>query len=81
MATDLTQALSQLIEKANEYHMKLCTGFIDYEKAFDSEDRSDLFLPIKEISEECVCPNPTQMLQRESTWMMRTSNPSILAEV
>ena len=47
--TDHLQALSQLIEKANEYQIKLCVGFIDYEKAFDSVEHSDLFLALRKI--------------------------------
>ena len=47
--TDHLQALGQLIEKANEYQLKLCVGFIDYEKAFDSVEHQDLFLALRKI--------------------------------
>ena len=30
--TDHLHALNQAIEKANEYNLKLCVGYIDYEK-------------------------------------------------
>jgi hypothetical protein len=47
--TDHLQALNQLIEKANEYQLKLCIGYIDYEKAFDSVEHSDLFAALRKI--------------------------------
>ena len=38
------------MEKANEYQLKLCVGYIDYEKAFDSVEQSDLFTALRKIS-------------------------------
>ncbi|XP_072048312.1 uncharacterized protein [Amphiura filiformis] len=48
---DHLHAINQLIEKANEYNLKLCIGYIDYEKAFDSVEHKDLFtaLPMEDI--------------------------------
>ena len=50
-------AINQLIEKANEYQLDLCIGFIDYEKAFDSNEPPDLFKAMGEIgiNEDYVC--------------------------
>ena len=47
--TDHLQALNQLIEKANEYQLKLCIGFIDYEKAFDSVEHDNLFAALRKV--------------------------------
>ncbi|XP_072048653.1 uncharacterized protein [Amphiura filiformis] len=47
--TDHLHDLNQLIEKANEYQLKLCIGYIDYEKAFDSVEHSDLFAALRRI--------------------------------
>lgn len=47
--TDHLQALNQLIEKANEFQLELCIGYIDYEKAFDSVEHGDLFLALRKI--------------------------------
>ena len=45
--TDHLHALNQLIEKANEYQLNLCVGYIDYEKAFDSVEHADLFIALR----------------------------------
>ena len=37
---DHLQAINQLIEKSNEYQLDLCLGFVDYQKAFDSIEKS-----------------------------------------
>ena len=47
--TDHLQALTQLIEKSNEYQLPLCVGFIDYQKAFDSVEHEDLFQSLRKI--------------------------------
>ena len=50
--TDHLHALNQLIEKANEYQLKLSVGYIDYEKAFDSVQHSacsDLSTALRKI--------------------------------
>ena len=47
--TDHLQALSQLIEKSNEYQLPLCVGFIDYQKAFDSVEHHNLFQSLRKI--------------------------------
>ena len=46
---DHLHALNQLIEKANEYQLQLCVGYIDYEKAFDSVEHTDLFTALRNI--------------------------------
>ena len=46
-ATDHLHALNQLIEKANEYQLNLCVGYIDYEKAFDSIEHAELFIALR----------------------------------
>ena len=45
--SDHLHALNQAIEKANEYNLKLCVGYIDYEKAFDSVEHKDLFTALR----------------------------------
>ena len=35
--------------KCNEYQSKLCVGYIEYEKAFDSVEQSDLFTALRII--------------------------------
>ena len=54
---DHLHAVNQLIEKANEYQLDLCLGFIDYEKAFDSVEHKDLFRALRKvgINEVYVC--------------------------
>ena len=42
-------ALNQVIEKANEYNLELCVGYIDYEKAFDSVEHEDLFTALRKV--------------------------------
>ena len=37
------QALNRIIEKSNEYNSQLCTGFTDYEKAFDTVEHVAIF--------------------------------------
>ncbi|XP_072014755.1 uncharacterized protein [Amphiura filiformis] len=44
---DHLHSINQLIEKANEYNLKLCIGYIDYEKAFDSVEHRDLFTALR----------------------------------
>ena len=47
-----------LIEKANEYQLNLCVGYIDYEKAFDSVEHADLLIALrKNRSERNICEN------------------------
>ena len=44
---DHLHALNQLIEKANEYNLNICVGYIDFEKAFDSVEHKDLFTSLR----------------------------------
>ena len=37
---DHLHTMNQLIEKISEYNMSLCLAFVDYEKAFDSVERT-----------------------------------------
>ncbi|VDM41115.1 unnamed protein product [Toxocara canis] len=37
---DHTHAVRQLVEKCNEFQIPLCLAFVDYKKAFDSEERN-----------------------------------------
>ena len=55
--TDHLHAINQLIEKAHEYQLDLCIGFIDYEKTFDSIEHPDLFKALRQIgiNEGYVC--------------------------
>ena len=46
---DHLHALNQVIEKANEYNLELCVGFIDYDKAFDSVEHNDLFTALCKV--------------------------------
>ena len=46
---DHLHALNQVIEKANEYNLELCVGFIDYDKAFDSVEHKDLFTALCKV--------------------------------
>ena len=46
---DHLHALNQVIEKANEYNLELCVGYIDYEKAFDSVEHKDLFTALRKV--------------------------------
>ena len=62
--TDHLHVQNQLIEKANEYQLRLCVGYIDYEKVFDSVEHSDLFTALEiGVSEgyEYIMENITQM--------------------
>ena len=56
--SDHLQALNQTIEKSNEYNLLLCTGSIDYEKAFDKTERFAIFEAPREkktiINETCI---------------------------
>ena len=45
--TDHLHALNQLIEKANEYQLNLCVGYMDYEIAFNSVEHADLFIALR----------------------------------
>ena len=45
---EISQESKQLIEKANEYQLKLCIGYIDSKKAFDSVEH-DLFAALRKI--------------------------------
>ena len=47
--TDRLHDLNQLIEKANEYQLKLCVRYIYYEKAFNSVEHADLFTALRKI--------------------------------
>ncbi|GFO30799.1 endonuclease-reverse transcriptase [Plakobranchus ocellatus] len=40
----------KVIEKSNEYNLPLCAGFIDYEKAFDSEEHFSIFDALRKIN-------------------------------
>jgi exonuclease III len=44
---DHIQVIGQIQEKAKEYKMPLCLGFIDYEKAFDSIEFTPMFNALK----------------------------------
>ena len=46
--SDNIQALKDLIEKSNEYKLPLYLGFIDYNKAFDSIERTALWKSLGE---------------------------------
>ena len=48
--TDHLQAINQLIEKAGEYQLQLCLGFVDYQKAFDSIEHSDMFAALRNVN-------------------------------
>ena len=48
--TDHLQSLNQIIEKCHEYNLKLCVGFIDYEKAFDSIEHFAIFEALRKIN-------------------------------
>ena len=48
--TDHLQAINQLIEKATEYQLKLCLGFVDYQKAFDSIEHLDMFEALRKVN-------------------------------
>ena len=37
---DHLHTMNQLIKKTSEYNMPLCLAFVDYEKAFDSVERT-----------------------------------------
>ena len=50
--TDHVQAINQLIEKANEYQLQLCLGFVDYQKAFDSIEHTNMFDALRKINIE-----------------------------
>ena len=50
--TDHLQAINQLIEKANEYQLQLCLGFVDYQKAFDSIEHIYMFDALRKINIE-----------------------------
>ena len=39
-----------VIEKSKEYHLPLCLGFIDYEKAFDSVEHFAIFQALRKIN-------------------------------
>jgi len=54
---DHLHTINQLIEKANEYQLDLCIGFIDYEKAFDSVEHKELFKALRKtgINEGYIC--------------------------
>ena len=58
--TDHLHALNQAIEKANEYNLKLCVGYIDYEKAFDSVEHKDLFTALRKVG---ICEGYVQLLE------------------
>ena len=83
---DHLHALKQLIEKANEYQLKLCVGYIDYEKAFDSVEHSDLFTALRKIgvSEGYMCilwRTFTQIQLQPSIWIMTYPNQFISIKV
>ena len=46
---DHLQAINQLIEKCNEFKRALCTGYINYEKAFDSKEHEAIFKALRSI--------------------------------
>ena len=41
--SDHLRAPNQIIEKSNEYNLKLCIVFIDFEKAFDTVEHFAIF--------------------------------------
>ncbi len=45
-------AINQLIEKACEYQLQLCLGFVDYQKAFDSAEHADMFEALRKMNIE-----------------------------
>ena len=53
---DHLQTINQLIEKCNEFKRPLCTGYIDYEKAFDSIEHEAIFKALRSIgiNETCI---------------------------
>ena len=46
---DNLHALSQLKGKANNYQLELCVCYIDYKKAFDLIEHSDLFTTLRKV--------------------------------
>ncbi len=50
--TDHLHAINQLIEKACEYQLQLCLGFVDYQKAFDSVEHADMFKALRKVNIE-----------------------------
>ena len=41
------------LEKTSEYDMPLCLAFVDYEKAFDSVERTAIFNALYELGKKC----------------------------
>ena len=46
---DHLQTVYQLIEKYNEFKRPICTGYIDYENAFDSIEHKAIFKALRSI--------------------------------
>ena len=47
---DLLQAVDQITEKSNEYNIPLCRGFINYEKAFGTEEQFAIFEALRKTN-------------------------------
>ena len=43
------QAISQVLEKCNEFQLPLCIAYIDYENAFDSVEHEVIFKALRKI--------------------------------
>ncbi|GFS15512.1 retrovirus-related Pol polyprotein from type-1 retrotransposable element R2 [Elysia marginata] len=48
--TDYIYTLKQVIEKFNVYSLRLCVGFINYEKTFDSVEHFAIFDALRQIN-------------------------------
>ena len=65
--TDHLQALNQIIEKSNEYNLPLCTGFIDYEKAFDTVEHFAIFEALRKTNVNKTYINILQNIYNQAT--------------
>ena len=56
--TDHIHAINQLKEKCCEYNIPLCVAFVDYEKAFDGTNPSNIDIIARTRNRRCVHRNP-----------------------
>ena len=62
---DHIQAVSQLMEKANEHNIPLWIAFVDYEKAFDSIEFNPMFTVLGEPTNRLgLHRHPTKSIPR-----------------
>ena len=66
---DHLQTINQLTEKFNEFNRPLCTGYTDYEKAFDSKEHKAIFKALRSIG-----INETYITILEDTSLRRNTN-------